>query len=147
MDKTGSRTNASSPCSALLPPVSRLWTLPTPQPGHPWTALTGDSEENHWKFHSYKLFLHELVLMCLLPSSWTCLKFYKHLDAYENEIIQMSLQMLRMASQYSINAKKISSPHMGVSVCKCDQENNDQMHTHSWWRWLFPIPVVRMSIF
>lgn len=47
-----------------------------------------------------------------------CLKIYKHLDAYENEIIQMSLQMLQMTGQYSINAKEISSPHMGVSICK-----------------------------
>lgn len=69
--------------------------------------------------------------MHLPPSSWMCLKIYKHLNAYENEIIQMSLQMLQMASQYGINAKEISSPHMGVSVFKWDQEKNDQMHTNS----------------
>ena len=87
------------------------------------------------------------MVRCLLLSSWIYLKSPKHLSAYENEIIQMSLQMLQMASEYSINAKKISSPHTVVSVCKWDQERNDQMHTNSWWKWFFFIPVVRISIF
>lgn len=58
-----------------------------------------------------------------------CLKSHKHLNAYENEIIQMSLQMLQMAGRYSINAKTISSPHMGVFAN--ETRNNDQMHANS----------------
>lgn len=37
--------------------------------------------------------------------------------------------MLQMAGRYSINAKTISSPHMGVFAN--ETRNNDQMHANS----------------
>ena len=50
--------------------------------------------------------------------------------------------------QQDANAKKISSPHMGVSVCKWDQEKkNDPMHTNSWWKGFFFTLVARISLF
>lgn len=101
-----------SPGSEPCPPLSLVI------PGQPLLGIQKNITENSTHTNCFYM---DLRLMRLLPSSWTCLKFYKHLNAYENEIIQMSLQMLWMASQYSLNAKKISSPHMGVSVCKWDQ--------------------------
>ena len=51
--------------------------------------------------------------------------------------------------QQDANAKKISSPHMGVSVCKWDQKKKkkDPVHTNSWWKGFFFTPVARISLF
>lgn len=146
----------------MLPPKIRaqlcsLAPPPSPQDPHPdhhttWSPLHSPSQgcrRTSLKtppYHAYKLFLREHVLMHLPPSSWMCVKIYKHLNAYENEIIQMSLQMLQMASQYSINAKKISSPTWEWVFANETRKKNDQIYTHSWWRWLFSIPIVRISI-
>lgn len=87
-------------------------------PAQPWPRIQKNIIEN------------SLLPLIQIVFTWICgdapsslilnvSEIHKHLNAYENEIIQMSLQMLQMVSQYSINAKKISFLHMRVmNVCK-----------------------------